>query len=103
MLTEEIDIWRIVQGKVIVPTDPHQKNVAKSKRFFLDSMKDPLIPHIARKSAKEILEAWTNLYKSVNISRRKLLNNKLTQTYMSNSNTVASYLMKITKLKYQLL
>jgi hypothetical protein len=60
-------------------------------------VKDHLIPHIIGKSTKEMFNALTTLYQSVNISRKMLLKNKLTQTHMSNSNTMASYLMKITR------
>jgi 2-phosphoglycerate kinase len=66
-------------------------------------VKDHLIPHIAKKKmVKEMFDALVMLYQSVNLSHKMLLKNKLTGTRMSKTNTVASYLMKITELRDQL-
>jgi hypothetical protein len=53
----EFDLWTIVEGEAIVPTNPalfteHNKKVAIVKRIILDSVKDHLIPHIVEKLAK---------------------------------------------------
>jgi hypothetical protein len=60
-------------------------------------VKDHLIPHIMGKLAKEMYEALISLYQSVNVSRKMLLKNKLTSMCMSDTDMVASYLMKITE------
>jgi hypothetical protein len=53
MLLEEAELWSFVEGKVTLPTDPvqsikHNKTMAKAKRVVSDSVKDRLIPHIAK-------------------------------------------------------
>eukprot|EP01018_Ginkgo_biloba_P008594 Gb_26468 [translate_table: standard] len=92
-----------LQDKVATPTYPQQlnlyeKKVSKAKRILLNSMKDHLIPHIVGKSTKEMNEALMTPYESVNISRKMLLKNKLTKVHMSDSYTMASYLMKMIKI-----
>jgi hypothetical protein len=48
---------------------------------------------------KEIYEALTSLYQSVNVSQKLFLKNKITHARMSNNDPMANYLMKITKLR----
>ena len=86
-----------------IPINPqqlfeHNKKVAKENRIILDSMKDHLIPHILGKMAQDMYEAFISLYKSVDVSRKMLLRNKLTIICMSDIDTGASYLMNILKL-----
>ena len=54
LLLEEYELWEIVETVVVVPTDPtllaefKKKNI-KAKRIILDSVKDHIIAHVARK------------------------------------------------------
>jgi hypothetical protein len=69
----------------------------------LDSWKNHQIPHITGISTtKEMYDGSRTLYQSVNISTKIPLRNKLTTTYMGKTNTIASYPMKLAKLRYQL-
>jgi hypothetical protein len=47
-------------------------------------------------------DALVTLYQSEKMSKRMFFKNKLTSTHMTKSNTVSSYLMKITQLIFQL-
>jgi hypothetical protein len=72
-------------------------------RVILDAVKDHLIPHLSeKKTAKEMFDALVSLYQSENINRKMVLRNKLRSTQMSRSDSVTSYLMKITQIRDQL-
>lgn len=66
----------------------------------MDFMKDHLIPHITGKLTKEMYEALTSLYQSVNVFEKLLLKKKITHTRMNNTDTVA--MIKITDLRDEL-
>jgi hypothetical protein len=91
--------------KVAAPTDvallaKHNKKMAKANRTILDLVKDCLIPHIAEKNTvKETYDALITLYQSMNISHKILLKNKLTVTCMSNTDAMATFLMKTIDLR----
>jgi hypothetical protein len=108
MLLEEHDLWDFIENKVVEPTDPvllaeHKKKMAKTKQVILDSMKDHLIPHITKRPrVKEMFDALVTLYQSENINWKMLCRNKLRATRMSKTDTIATYLMKITELHDQL-
>ena len=66
-------------------------------------VKDHLIPHIAKtKSSKEMQDALTNLYHSNNQNRKMVLMANLKSNKMSKTDTVASYLTKITQVRDKL-
>ena len=59
-------------------------------------VKDHIIPHVSEnKNSYEMWEALTNIYQSGNQNREMVPREKLESTKMSNTNTVASYLTKI--------
>jgi hypothetical protein len=97
-----------VEAKVTTPSNPtqldkHNKKATKVKRIILDSVKDHLVPHIVEKKyIKDMYEALITLYHSVNIFRKMLMKNKLTSMHLSDIDTMASYLLKITELRDQL-
>jgi hypothetical protein len=63
------------------PKDIEKHKLVNAKWILLDSVKDHLIPHIARKNtAKDMYDALGDLYHSANVSRKILLKNKLTST-----------------------
>jgi hypothetical protein len=107
LLLEENDLWDIFKNVSTPPTDSrelvaHNKKIVKAKRMILDAIKDHLIPHaFEKKTAKEMFNALISLYQSQNISM-KILRNKLKSIVMTRSDTVTSYLMKITQLRDQL-
>jgi hypothetical protein len=81
----------------------HRKREEKAKRVLLDYVKNHLIPHIfEKKTAKEMYEALVGLYHSRNASRKLILRHQLQSVEMSKSNTVVSYLMRITQIHEQL-
>jgi hypothetical protein len=101
LMLEENEIWDIVEKTQVVPTDTallvafNKKNM-KSKRMLLDVMKDHIIPHVSeKKNAYEMWEALTKLYQSGNQNKKMVLREKLGSTKMSKTDTVASYLTKI--------
>jgi hypothetical protein len=104
LLLEENDLWDIVKDVVPSPTDPqqlaaHKKKEVKAKRMIMDAIKDHLIPHISeKKMTKEMFDALVSLYQSENINRKMILRNKLRSIEMIRSDSVTSYLMKVTDL-----
>jgi hypothetical protein len=69
----------------------------------LDAVKDHLIPHLSeKKTTKEMFDTLVSLYQSENINMKMVLRNKLRSTQMSRSDSVTSYLMKITQIRDQL-
>ena len=63
-------------------------------------MKDHLIPHISRlESAKKMFDALVELFESENTSRMLTLRNQLRCISMTSSDTINSYLMKISQLR----
>jgi hypothetical protein len=108
LLLEENDLKEYVEGVVPSPTDPqelatHKKKEVKAKRVLLESVKDHLIPHISeKKSAKEMYDALVGLYQSENTGRKLHLKHQLQVVEMSSSDTIVSYLMRITQIRDQL-
>jgi hypothetical protein len=73
----------------------NKKNV-KAKMILLDVVKDHIIPHVSKKkNSYEMWEALTKLYQSGNQNRKMVLREKLRSTKMSKTDTVASYLPRI--------
>ena len=71
--------------------------------MLLDYVKDHLIPHVSeKKRAKDMYDALVGLYQSGNASQKLILRHQLRSVEMSKSDTVASYLMRITKIRDQL-
>jgi 2-phosphoglycerate kinase len=108
LLLKENDLWEIVDKVVPSPTDlqqlaAHEKKEIRAMRVILDVVKDHLIPHLfEKKTTKEMFDALVSLYQSENINRKMVLRNKLRSTQMSRSDSVTSYLMKITQICDQL-
>jgi hypothetical protein len=104
LLLEENDLKDYVEMVISDPNDPrelaaHKKRELKSKRVLLDSVKDHMIPHISKKkTAKHMYTALVSLYQSRNTSQRLTLSHQLRSVEMSSSDTVASYLMRISQI-----
>jgi hypothetical protein len=102
LLLEDFELWDIVDSSVTIPTDATQldefkkKNV-KAKRIILDAIKDRLIPHgLGKTHAFEMWDSLTKLYQTSNKNRKMVLQEKLRSTKMTKTDTVSSYLTKIT-------
>jgi replicative DNA helicase len=75
----------------------HKKREVKAKRVLLDFVKDHLIPHIfKKKTTKDMYDTLVGLYQSGNASQKLILRHQLQSVEMFKSDTVASYLMRIT-------
>jgi hypothetical protein len=108
LLLEENDLKDYVEMVIPDPNDAqelaaHKKKEVKAKWVLLDSVKDHLIPHISeKKTTKDMYDALVGLYQSGNAKRKLILRHKLRSVEMSKSNIVASYLMRITQIRDQL-
>jgi hypothetical protein len=81
----------------------HKKNEKKAKRIVLDSVKDHLIPHTSElQTARKMYEALSRLYESKDISQNLSLRNQLRNMKMENSESVSSYLMRVSQIRDQL-
>jgi len=80
--------------------DAYKNKNVKAKIIILDVVKDHIIPHvIGKKNAYEMWESWMKLYQSGNQHRKMVLREKLHSMKMSISDTVTSYLTKITQIR----
>ena len=90
------------------PTDEsekfqHKRNEARAERILIDSIKDHLVPHIAElNTATEMFDALVNLFESKTTSRKIALRHQLRYVSMPKSDSVATYLMRVSQLKDQL-
>ena len=99
MLLEENDLKYYVEQELTT----HRKRELKAKRVLLIFVKDHLIPHISeKKTTKDIYDALVGLYQSSNASRKLILRHQLRFVEMSKLDIVASYLMRITQIRDQL-
>jgi 23S rRNA A1618 N6-methylase RlmF len=81
----------------------HNQKDVKAKRIILDEVKDHLIPHLSEKKlTRERFEALTNIFHRNNANRKMGLREKIRNTKMTKSNTMTSYLTKITQVRDQL-
>jgi len=81
-----------------------RKDRARVRRILIGSIKDNLIPYVSKlKKPKEIFDALARLYESKNTSRKMTLRNQLRVTKMNKNDSVATYFMKISQIKDQLI
>jgi hypothetical protein len=68
-----------------------------------DSVKDHLIPHISElQTTRQMYEALNRLYERKDISRNLTLRNHLRNMKMDNSESVTSYLIRVSQIRDQL-
>jgi hypothetical protein len=107
MILDENDLLEHVTVSVPEPEEEeqktkHKKNEKKAKRIVSDSVKDHLIPHISElQTARQMYEALSRLYESKDISRNLALRNQLRNMKMENSESVSSYLMRVSQIRDQ--
>jgi hypothetical protein len=108
MILDENDLLEHVTVGVPEPDEEekktkHKKNEKKAKRIVSDSVKDHLIPHISElKTARQMYEALDRLYERKEISHNLTLRNQFRNMKMENSESVTSYLMRVSQIKDQL-
>ena len=69
----------------------------------MDSVRDHLVPHILEKTtAKKMFKTLKKLFEHSSINLTLTLRNKLSNMKMTKSKNIASYLMRITKLRDKL-
>ena len=79
------------------------KNNARAKRSIVDGIKDHIIPHVRGKDhAFDIWDSLTNLYQCSNENKKMVLKEKLKSIKMKKSESVATYLTRITSVRDEL-
>jgi hypothetical protein len=107
MILDENDVLEHVTVGVPEPDEEeqktkHKKNEKKEKRIVSDSVKDHLFPHISElQKARQIYEALGRLYESKDISQNLSLRKQLRNMKMENSESVTSYLMRVSQIRDQ--
>ena len=72
-------------------------------RVILDAVKDHIVPHVSAKDhAFEMWDALTKLYQSSNENRKMVLREKLRSVKMVESESVTSYLTRVTQIRDEL-
>jgi hypothetical protein len=108
MILDENDLLEHVIVGVLEPDEEeqktkHKKNEKKAKRIVSDSVKDHLIPHISElQTTRQMYEALNILYESKEISQNLTLRNQLRNMKMDNSESITSYLMRVSQIRDQL-
>jgi hypothetical protein len=107
-LLRENGLWSHANTAVTAPTDPaelakHEAREAKAMWMILDSVRDHLVPHLSeKKSANVMFSTLTNLFQSNNENQKMVLRDRLRNTKMSKTDSVTSYLTRITQVRDQL-
>ncbi|XP_057857677.2 uncharacterized protein LOC131066833 [Cryptomeria japonica] len=94
---EELELLQFVEDKDLTePSDPDElkqfkKNALKAKKFLIDSVKDHLVPVIAKlKIAREMFKHLEGMYEINNISQALTLRQQLLQVNMSKGDSIMS-------------
>ena len=71
--------------------------------IIVDSIKDHLIPYISHlDSSKKMYDALKNLFSFINIGQIMSLKNELRDMKMNDDDSITSYLVRISQIRYQL-
>ena len=90
LILEENDLEDYVKGEVAElegdeDKSKHKKNLVKSKRIIIDSIKYDLIPHVSSlNTPKDMFDALASLYGGKNINRKMTLRTQLKGVKMHN-------------------
>ena len=96
------------QNPITIPTNAtllatYKKMNMKARGIILDAIKDHVIPHVAGKSnAFEMWASLTKLYQSSNENRKMVLREKMRNIKMAETESVSSYLTRITQVRDEL-
>lgn len=97
-----------VLGKVVKPTDDAGKEKYRETNILdmnliVDGVKDNLIPYISNiDTAQDMYEALSKLFTIKNIGQIAILKNELRIMKMTKDDIVYSYLMRISRIRYEL-
>jgi hypothetical protein len=81
----------------------HKKNEKKEKRILSYLVKDHSIPHTSElQIARKMYEALSRLYERKDISKNLALRNQLHNMKMENSESISSYIMRVSQIRDQL-
>jgi hypothetical protein len=98
----------MVKGKITEPEDDAEKEKFKdnditARSFIMDSIRDHLIPYISNlDTLKKMYDALNNLFTVKNGGQVMSFKNELRDVKMTKDDTVASYFVRISQLRYQL-
>jgi hypothetical protein len=80
-----------------------KENDMNAMSIIVDSVKDHLIPYISHlDSSKKMYDALTNLFSVRNIGQVTSLKNELHDMKMNDDDSITSYFVRISQLRYQL-
>ena len=91
LILEENDLYQYVNGEITElegdeAKATHKKNLVKSKRIIVYSIKDHLIPHVSSfKTPKEVFDALKKMFEGKSINRKMTLRNQLKNVKIQNS------------------
>ena len=106
IILEENDLLKFVEGLLKLEGAEKlswKKSDAKARRILIEFVKDNLIPQISKKKiAKGMFDTLKKLFENSNINKALALRQQLSNIKITGADTIASYFMKITKLKDQL-
>ena len=106
LILEVNDLLNFAKTTVTPPTNATllaEHNEKDARMLILDVVRDHIIPHLlGKKTAKEMWDALTKLYQSDNHYRKMVLRDQLRATKMSKTNTIATYLTRITQVRDEL-
>jgi hypothetical protein len=103
----ENGLWEFANTIVTPPMDPkevevHNQKDVKAERIILDVLNNHLIPHLSKKLARDMHVALTNLFESSNANMNMVLRENIKDTKLIRSDTMKSYLTRITQVHGQL-
>jgi 2-phosphoglycerate kinase len=107
-LLRENGLWSHANTAMIASTGPaklvkHEVKEAKAMWMILDLVRDHLVPHLSeKKSANAMFSNLTNLFQSNNENQKMVLRDRLRNTKKSKTDSVISYLTRITQVCDQL-
>lgn len=111
LILEKNKVLDLVKGKVKKPTkessDATKVKYRESKilamTLMVESIKDNLVPYISNiDHAQEMYEALSKLFTIKNISQVASLKNELRTTKMTKDDTVASFFVRISRIRDEL-
>jgi putative lipoic acid-binding regulatory protein len=103
LVLSEFEVGKEKEPQNIAVMEKFKENDINSMRIIVDSIKDHLIPYISHlDSSKKMYNALTNLFSVKNIGQVMSLKNELHDMKMNDDDSITSYFVRISQLRYQL-
>jgi hypothetical protein len=105
LILEENDLAKFIKENVPEPEEEaakekYKKDMIRSKRIIVDSIKDHLIPQVYSKNTpKDMFDALTKMYEGKNINRKMNLRTQLKNTKMQKGETFQDYFCRVSQFK----